>query len=351
VFVFNFSEVSKPYSNYLDGLNFARIQDAPRPACDRPGEELGKASLAAQFNLPDVDIVMRWLDTNAAKSSQPYTVFVQVFEQAGQDATDLRVNRANFELYEKWNQRLTGGSSAAAAPAALTSKAASQSNEANGGSVVANVLSGVLAIFSPLADIIGIGVQWMTGAIADHGLRPAKAVWWVLAVLLVFWLWFWCKLQIVGFEPKGKDENPPSAEHQDAADRHAPILAKAPEPWPITFLFLFDRLIPIYQIREEHYSIVKVYRRPSATELARANRAIAAEPAQTNPAPPGGIQQLKPAVSPPPYPMRYMGMRTLVWPADDAERERFEKWLVVLRVIGIGLSVFLLAAVNTLISR
>ena len=190
----------------------------------------------------------------------------------------------------------------------------------------------------------------MTGAIADHGLRPAKAVWWVLAVLLVFWLWFWCKLKIVGFEPKGKDENPPSADHQDegAADRQAPILPKAPEPWPITFLFLFDRLIPVYQIREEHYSIVKVYRRPSAAELARANCAMAGEPAQTNA---DDIQAVKPAVSPPPYPMTYMGMRTLVWPTDDAERERLEKWLVVLRVIGIGLSVFLLAAVNTLISR
>jgi hypothetical protein len=119
VFVFNFSEVSKPYSNYLDGLNFTRIQDALSPACDRPAEELGKASLASQFDLPDVDIVMRWLDTNEAKSSQPYTVFVQIFEQAGQDATDLRVNRANFDLHQKWIQRST----VAATPAALTSDA------------------------------------------------------------------------------------------------------------------------------------------------------------------------------------------------------------------------------------
>jgi hypothetical protein len=343
VFIFNFSEGPKPYAEYLDGLSFSRIENDPHPACDSAGELLGKANLASRGNLPDVGSVMRWLDANEARSSQPFAVFVQAFERAGLDATDLRVNRATLDLRERTNQRLMRSSTATDSSTTSTGKAASQSTQADRGWAGASVLGGALVIFSAVADLIGIVFQWMMWAIADHGLRPAKAVWWVLAVLLSFWIWFWFKLKIVGFEPKAKGESPQSAEKaKGAANRQVAALPKAPEPWPISFLFLFDRLIPVYQIREEHYSIDKVYRRSSPGETAKAKGAIAANSADA---------KAKSAVRPSPCTMRYMGIRTSVWPADDKDRERFEKWLVVLRVIGIGLSGFLLAAVNALISR
>jgi hypothetical protein len=47
--------------------------------------------------------------------------------------------------------------------------------------------------------------------------------------------------------------------------------------------------------------------------------------------------------------MSYFGTKVLVWPATDAERRRVESWLVVLRVVGVIFTVFLLAAINTLV--
>jgi hypothetical protein len=49
--------------------------------------------------------------------------------------------------------------------------------------------------------------------------------------------------------------------------------------------------------------------------------------------------------------MRYLGKTYFVWPAGDAELRRAEKWLVVLRIIGVIFTVFLLAAINTIVSR
>jgi hypothetical protein len=49
--------------------------------------------------------------------------------------------------------------------------------------------------------------------------------------------------------------------------------------------------------------------------------------------------------------MRYLGKTFFVWPAGDAELRQAEKWLVVLRVIGVVFTVFLLAAINTIVSR
>ena len=49
--------------------------------------------------------------------------------------------------------------------------------------------------------------------------------------------------------------------------------------------------------------------------------------------------------------MRYLGKTYSVWPMGDAELRQAEKWLVVLRIIGVVFTVFLLAAINTIVSR
>ena len=89
-------------------------------------------------------------------------------------------------------------------------------------------------------------------------------------------------------------------------------------------MFLFDRLIPLYQIRDQHYSISKYYRRATRDELKTA-------PADSAP-----------------KPMLFLGRKVLVTPATDAEARRIEKWLVVLRLIGAIFTIFLLAAVGSL---
>ena len=46
--------------------------------------------------------------------------------------------------------------------------------------------------------------------------------------------------------------------------------------------------------------------------------------------------------------MRYFGKTTMVVPASEDEKKRAEKVLLFLRVIGLVLTVFLLAAINAL---
>jgi hypothetical protein len=156
---------------------------------------------------------------------------------------------------------------------------------------------------------VTIAFNWGLYLLADHGLRPAKVVWWVLGTLILSAAWFWFRLRIIGFEPKRKDDAPPAA---------------ASEIWPLGFLFLFDRLIPLYQIRDEHYAISKYYRRATRGELKAASVATT------------------------PRPMVFLGRKVLVAPATDAEARRVEKWLVVLRVIGAIFTVFLVAAIASL---
>jgi hypothetical protein len=301
--IFDFSDNARPYFTYLDGLKFDRVHKAV-PACtSRSG-----AKLATQVELPSVDDVLPWLDKNAARSSQPFAAFVAAFEQAGESATRLRIKSKTADLCEKttrwfpfverWCPGHRFSSMAAgdeAAPERRQTGAAGEIGE----------------IFSNTGEVLALAFQWMLFLLADHGLRPAKVVWSVALTLWVFMIWFWLIIGIVGFEPK-RDE-------KEAAAGEAPAL------WPISILFLFDRMIPLYRIRDEHYAIAKVYRRASADEIdARRGQ-------------PG-----------PPYPMYYFGRKYLLSPGGEADLRRTEKWLVVLRVMGVVFTIFLLAAIGEL---
>lgn len=310
--IYNFADNAKPYFTYVDGLTFDRIHKA-QPACK---DDLG-AQLATQVELPNVDEVLQWLNKNAAQSSQPFAAFVAAFERAGEGATSLRIQRQTYELCEKtagWFSLVaglcpryqlfdagtdTGPSKAAGAPADVH------------GPDNRGLFATVWQALSATGELIMIGFNWMMYVLADHGLRPAKVVWSVLGTLVVFFGLFWLGLGIVGFEPKPK-------EGQDSSS--------APVVWPITLLMLFDRLIPVYHIREEHYAIAKVFRRATRAEIKAGS-------------PPSGG---------PPYPMSYLGRKIMVWPAAEGDIDRVGKWLIALRIIGLIFTVFLLAAINTL---
>jgi hypothetical protein len=313
--IYDFGDNERPYFTYIDGLDFDRIHNAS-PAC---ASDTG-IQLATQVELPSVDAVLQWLNKNAALSSQPFTAFATAFERAGESPTDLRVKRQTYDLCEKTARwvplvahlcpRYQPPDSSPVTPQQAGSTA--QGDTSPGASIMPR-RSGIGSAVSAFGEWIMITFDWGLYLLADHGLRPAKVVWSVLIALAAFALLFWLRLGIVGFEPKRKEENQPSE--------------TPPDVWPISFLFLFDRLIPLYQIREEHYAISKFYRRASRKEAKTTSGAF------------GG----------PPYPMSYFGAKVLVWPATDAERRRAEKWLVVLRVIGVIFTVFLLAAINTLV--
>jgi hypothetical protein len=295
----DFSDNGRPYFTYIDGLKFERLRNAKVCAdeCD------------TRTGLPSADDALHWLDKNAAPSSQPFFAFVAAFEQAGTSATSLRVKQKTVDLCEKtarwieliapWCPGQRFSSDFLADP-----KDASPSQSQQKGD-----------IFSGAGEIVTLVFQWTLLGLADHGLRPGKVAWSVGITLLLFLLWFWFILGIVAFEPRSKDK--------EAAAAHPPLL------WPITLLLLFDRLIPAYKIREEHYAIAKVYRKATPEEI------------RAGPHAPGD----------PPYPMRYLGKTYWVCPAGDAELRQAEKWLVVLRIIGVVFTVFLLAAINTIVSR
>jgi hypothetical protein len=316
VFAFNFKESAKPYSNFLDGLNFTRLEDT-HPVCDQRTKELGSPNLALPGKLPNVNDAKRWLESNQMRSSQPYMVFINAFEKTGQDSTEFHIDRARADLKERALHLWEGNG-----PSSNAQTSKGQTASSGFGSVSAiSVLPGATLI-SGLGDAINVSFQSLMWAVADFGFRPAKAVWWVLGVLLVFWIMLWFISGIIGFEPTQKKDDadrPPST--REAVATQSP--SKPSEVWPISFLFLFDHLIPAYQIRAEHYAIEKVYRSGRGDGSTK-------EPAS---------------------PMRYLGLRFRVREGNDDDKARLEQYLVVLRLLGIVLSVFLLAALNALISK
>ena len=316
--IHNFKDNEEPYFTYIDGLNFDRIHDAS-PAC--AGDS--GVQLASQVELPTVGEVMRWLNKNAALSSQPFAAFAAAFERAGESATDLRVQRQTYDLCEKtarWLSfvaRLCPRLQLPDEPQVIASRDIVDAGQSGTAASVAashdrGAFQAILGFFSAAGELVTIAFNWGLFALADHGLRPGKVVWWVLIALAAFAALFWFGLGVIGFEPKRKDGDVP--------------VGPTPEIWPLSLLFLFDRLIPIYQIREEHYSINRFYRRATRNEVKTASVHR------------GG----------PPYPMPCFGLKFLVWPAADTNRRRIESWLVALRIIGVIFTVFLLAAINTL---
>jgi hypothetical protein len=314
--IYNFDDEPAPYFTYIDGLNFDRIHNAS-PACT--GDMV---QLATQVELPSTDKVLHWLEKNKAPSSQPFAAFAAAFERAGESAVNLRVGRQTYDLCAKtarwtflrWLAGVTGQcpgpvESGDPAPTAATQQDLAQ----HPGDPPATGPARSQGIFESVTndgvDLVMLAFNCGFYGLADYGLRPAKVAWSILITVAVFAAWFWFGLRVIGFEPKRKDDAPPAA---------------APDVWPLGFLFLFDRLIPLYQIRDQHYSIGKFYRRATRSELKAA---------------PAGSTGT---------PMVCLGRKVLVVPATDAEARRIEKWLVVLRAIGAIFTIFLVAAIASL---
>jgi hypothetical protein len=153
------------------------------------------------------------------------------------------------------------------------------------------------------AAVIFGGLLWL---VADHGFHPEKVGWWVLGAIAVFALYFWFGLKIVGIKVKDRDT----------------IL-------PVGILFLFDRLLPAYQIREDHYHIEAFYKRVPRHRLIDGDHPIRVD--------------LKT--------MRYLPLAHAVTETTEAEKERAEKCLNILKVIGLVLAIFMVAAINAIVSH
>jgi hypothetical protein len=294
--IFQFSE-SSSYVTDLDGLKFGRIHNNLADCEFKSELPTGKFNLSGSWDRPvppSVEQVTTWLtrNKNAASSTQPFAAFAEAFERIGEDATPLRVARATQELTDKTKDWWKTWS-----PTSFR---------------------------ATFLEPIPIGFQWGLWIVADHGYRPGKAVYGVLITLLIFWLIFWLRLNIIGFEPEQKADARSQLELNFAQGTFA-----APKVLPIGILFLFDRLIPAFEIREENYSIGTVYGRVSPlVGFCASRRHFAVSNKQQT------------------CEMRYLGRNHILVPLGAPEKERFKKWLFALRVIGFVWGGFLLAALR-----
>jgi hypothetical protein len=292
------------------------------------------ADPAGQSRLPMVEEVTGWLDGNLLATTQPFQAFVDVFQKHGDenDARELQVRKADAELCLK-AQRLFGdwicgradkaknGASAEAARLGMSLAAdSSQDSATTSGSagkqtdlitwLIAKIRSGLQLGADFISVVLG-GVLWL---IADNGYHPEKVGYFVVLSIVLFAVYFWFILRAVGLLPK---------------EKHIIL--------PFGIVFLFDRLLPAYQIREDHYNVAEYYMRAPRT-------ATKHKPGATKP---GGTTTSEPEVKI----MRYAWLKWPVIAATDDQRLTIERSLDVLKVLGLVLAVFLVAAINAMVSH
>lgn len=251
----------------------------------------------SNFRSPHVEEVMSWLNRNSLATTQPFAAFVEVFQKHGEDndAKALRIAKANIELCLKVH-RVFG----ALGDWICKKRADAPSRDKdNAATVQSSHLSDVFAWGADLVSVVFGAVLWL---IADNGYRPEKVGWFVVLAMAAFGAYFHFGLRVVGLLPK---------------EKHIIL--------PMGILFLFDRLLPAYQIREDHYKIAEFFK--------RAPRKIKeSEYLETRK-------------------MRYLWWDIPVIATSEAERLRVQRSLDVLKIIGLVLAVFLVAAINAIVSR
>jgi hypothetical protein len=323
---FNFSDTQiQPYVLSLSSLKFEHVfaleKDA-KGACDydpdfvnsdggKPPDDSGVRQAndpdpGSHSRLPRVEEVMTWLSGNALATTQPFVTFVDVFQKHGEDndAKALRIAKADAELCLKarhvFGDTLSGwfcSRPASASSSAGEKTAVSQAAGMSASSVVADSSS----FFAWGNDFITLGFGGFLRFIADNGYHPEKVGWFVVLAIVVFALYFRFGLGAIGLLPKEKT-----------------IIL------PLGIVFLFDRLLPAYQIREDHYHIESFFRRASKKEIE------------------AGTSTMN---------MRYLGRNIPVVVTTEVQRLMIERSLDVLKIIGLVLAVFLVAAINALVSR
>ena len=306
--IFNFGTPSLRPSytlSYLNGIQFDQVYssklESPPNSVAKCGYDPQFASpsasdsnldsvdnLTSPLSSPTVDEVMLWLNTNLARTTQPFAAFVDVFQKNGEDsaARQLRITKANAEL-RRSRERLFAAHSAATASPANPSV-----------SIVGGLWDEIKSLLTFVPDAVGVFLGYVLRLLADSGYRPEKVGWFVALILLLSFVYFWFVMRVIAIRP----ERTP----------HIPL--------PIGFTFLFDRLLPAYQIREDHYKIQEFLQRVRKGSH--------------------GCQEFK-----------YLRRTFYVVKLDENDVQRVERALDVLKFLGLILAVFLVAAINSLVNH
>jgi hypothetical protein len=297
--ILDFKDTKQAHTRHIDGLRFHHVYAADIQCAYHPltsGSATFVSEERSRLTPPKVDDVLAWLK-GTVKTTQPYAAFADAYKRVGDDgsATELNIKRATIELDARLMRLLTPvGRVGVVGPVSTPTAQAAEPADLS--------MSAEIGLFEGILETLAVSWRYLLYLIADHGYKPGQVIWVLLLILLGYFAWFWSYLHVVGFEAKSKNNIR-----------------------PIGFLFLFDRLIPAYKIREDHYEIVTFYRRATRQDE------------QTDPEP----TRI----------MRYMGRDVRVIRADGREANRAEAGLDLLKAVGIGLTVFLAAAVNALVTR
>ncbi|MCC3244914.1 hypothetical protein LG047_06200 [Methylocystis sp. WRRC1] len=245
----------------------------------------GKPLFPPDLHLPDAEDVTAWVTKNEFIGTQPFQEFVAVFEKAGDlnGARDLKIKgetaAVKANLCMSWGVHCDGVGRQV-------------------GDATRNAETNILRrIEGRFVSIVQYALWWL----ADHGYRPERVIWFVALALLLFWLFIQTVLGIVGYSVDGE------------TDPAAPRRIK-----PISFIFLFDKLVPAYRIREEHSKPLIFYVLPTS------------EYEKT-------------------YPFRRFLREWSVTEASEKQRRQIELSFDWLRFLGLIFAIFLVAAISRLV--
>jgi hypothetical protein len=299
--IFNFDGKARANEMSLSGIGFEQVYHSAGIECEydpgflRPPPGSAQQRLAniprSQLRLPRVDEVMSLLNSNCLATTQPFSAFVSVTQSAGNDSDtkELRIARATRELRARIDRLFGWADPSRCGTISKSNSTGSNSPQTDGGWSFMTVASDSVAVFFG-------SLLWL---VADHGYRPEKVGWFVVATLIGSAAYFWLWVRVVGFMP-----------------------AKKNTIRPIGLAFLFDRLLPAYKIREDHYDIDTFFvwvRKP------------------------GHLLNVK-------Y-MSYLWFKVPVVKAQQRDVQRAEMCLDFVKVIGLVLAIFLVAAINALFSH
>ena len=228
----------------IDGLEFERLYHA-QAVCEYGGSTITmdgdslmisagrKTSIIVDFRtelqLPKVEDVLQWLDLNKNGSTQPYAAVASAFHKAGVDTVNVIVEREGLQLCERAVRWL---------PLSLLEPFCKNSVERR--RVAQN--PPIESNFHQFVDFAQFLFQSALWALADHGYRPGKVLWYVTGTLALAWFIFLWPLKIVAYTSKAGSET--ERQSADGGD----LFANPEKLRPIGFSFLLDRLLPAYRI-------------------------------------------------------------------------------------------------------
>lgn len=272
------------------------------------------------LKLPQTGQIIEWINTNKYRGTQqPFAEFVNVFERAGNPAaaTELKIRAAKTELKNSFCALLPHSFRPLGLRCAINSSDGEDANDRLGFACMIGKNASYLGPQSDpaphRADALWWRIfSWVKGAVvvlfglvlwglANHGYEPQQIVWAVLLTLFVFSLLFVFCFRIVGYSSE-----------------------KAPDKVKImTPIFLFDRMLPTYHLREDHYHIAHYFLLFKLHDSRKVD----------------GTTQMLP----------FLGLKIPVLQASDEELERAERWLDVLKFLGLVFAIFIAAAIARMV--